>query len=226
MRTTAKRLPKLARLAVIITIAACAEQQAPLAPAADATELALPAAPSVVEEQAVVAPEYDAPIPLDPRHATMASAYPSNAVTYQVTFNATSSVSVKFGKHMVNFPAYTICDPARSSYGPSTWQSSCPKLTSHITITATTWTDSKGRPQIDFANAIRFTPNWNGQLPAIYLMDPTASLSSWSRVDYCITINGCINEALTDQVLVTRRDPNSGWLYRLIRHFSGYNVWA
>ncbi len=224
MRYTLKRLPKLAKFAVIITIAACADQ-APMAPAAS-PEIAAPALPTLVAQQAIVAEESNAPVPVDPRHATSAMTYPAGAVTYQVTFSATTNTTVTFGSHMVNFPMYTICNPAVSSYGPSTWQSSCTKLTGNITITATTWKDSQGRPQIDFANAIRFYPNYNGQLPAIYLMDPSASLSSWSRVDYCVTSSSCVNEAATDAVLVTRRDPANGWLYRIIRHFSGYNVWA
>lgn len=224
MPHTLKRLPKLAKYAVIITIAACADQ-APSAPMAS-QEIAAPALPTQVAQQAIVAEESDAPMPVDPRHATLASAYPAGAVTYQVTFNTTTSVSVKFGSHMVNFPAYTICNPAVSSYGPGTWQSSCTKLQANITITATTWRDSQGRPQIDFANAIRFYPNWNGQLPAIYLMDASASLNSWSRVDYCVSTSSCVNEAATDPVLATQRDASNGWLYRIIRHFSGYNVWA
>ena len=49
--------------------------------------------------------------------------------------------------------------------------------TTPITITATKWTDANGRAQIDFNTALRFYKNNYGQLPAIYLRDPSAALS-------------------------------------------------
>jgi hypothetical protein len=120
----------------------------------------------------------------------MASTYPANAVTYQFTIDPRYGWKVIFGTHMVTFPAQTICDPAASSYGPDSWLDACPKLGTPITITATTWIDAQGRPQIDFANAIRFYPNGRNQLPAIYLRDAWAAANSWGRIDYCSVLHG------------------------------------
>jgi hypothetical protein len=217
-----KHLPKLATLGALLVLTACSSDMTTAAPA-QRDDVAMPAMPSVIAAQAIVAEEVD--VPMVSGHGTFAAAAPSNAVTYQFVYNPTTDATYIMGAQMVSFPRYTICDPAVSGYGPSTWLNSCTKLTSPITITATTWTDSKGRPQIDFVNAIRFYRNNNGALPAIYLRDPSAALSSWGRVDYC-SGSGCINEATTDAALVTQRDPVTGYLFRLIRHFSGYNVWA
>ena len=228
MHHSTKRIPKLAGLAFAALLAACSADTStsPATAAPDpAMNVAAPEMPSEVLQQAVAAQEVDAPIPTDPRHATMASTYPANAVTYQFTIDPRYGWKVIFGTHMVTFPAQTICDPAASSYGPDSWLDACPKLGTPITITATTWIDAQGRPQIDFANAIRFYPNGRNQLPAIYLRDAWAAANSWGRIDYCSS-TGCVDEAAVDPVLGTQRDMYTGYLFRLIRHFSGYNVWA
>jgi hypothetical protein len=219
-----KHLPKLATLGALLVLTACSSDAVTSAPAVS-DDLAMPALPSVVAQQAIVAEEVDTP--MFTGHGTMAAvSYPSNAVTYQFTVNPTADASFTFGVHMVSFPRYTICDPSTSGYGANTWLNSCTKLTTPITMTATTWTDASGRPQIDFSAAVRFYKNWNNQLPAIYLMDSNASMTNWGRVDYCSAPGSCVNEAATDAALVTQRDQVTGYLFRLIRHFSGYNVWA
>jgi hypothetical protein len=219
-----KHLPKLATLGALLVLTACASDNVLSAPAVQ-DDLAVPALPNVVAQQAIIAQEVDAP--MFSGHGTMAAvSYPSNAVTYQFTYASEKSQSFIIGAHMVSFPANTVCDPALSTYGPGTWNSPCTFTKKSYTITATTWTDAQGRPQIDFANALRFVPNKDGKLPAIYLRDANAVLSSWARVDYCSFTSSCVNEAATDAALATQRDPVTGYLFRLIRHFSGYNVWA
>ena len=229
MFSTKKRLPKLAGLAVALLIAACSEGRdvtAPITVANAATVIEAAAMPRVVASGAVRAVQVERPASIDLRHSTMSMVYPSNAITYQFTVTPQKSSSHIVGTHMVSFPANTICDPVVSGYGPSTWLNSCPMLTEAIVITATTWIDLLGRAQIDFSNSIRFFPNSSGQLPAIYLRDPWAAASATGRIDYCVASNACVNEASTDAVLATQRDPITGYLFRLIRHFSGYNVWA
>lgn len=224
MKTILKRLPTLASLGALIVIAACnTDSTAPTASVDPAATLS-PALPSVVASEAVVAEQVDAPSVS--AHGTYAMSYPAGASTFQFTHNPTLDGAYIIGMHMVSFPRYTICDPSRSSYGEAFWKSDCTKLTTPITITAVTWKDALGRPQIDFQNAIRFVPNYYGQMPAIYLRDPSASLSSFSRIDYCGANGSCVDEAATDSLLVTRREAVTGYLFRFIRHFSGYNVWA
>ncbi len=228
MFISTKRIPKLAGLALIVLAAACSSDSVS-SPSASAKDVAMnvvaPAMPNEVLHQATPAKEVELSTSIRNGHSTMAAVYPSNAVTYQFTVNPTMSQSFVLGTHLVSFPASTICDPASSGYGSGTWLNSCPKLTAPITITATTWIDLNGRAQIDFANAIRFYPNSNGQLPAVYLRDPWAAMSSFGRIDYC-SASGCVNEAASDTTLGTQRDSVTGYLFRLVRHFSGYNVWA
>ncbi len=228
MYSITKRLPKLAGLAVLALAAACSSERvaSPVGATTDAVmNVAAPAMPSVVMQQAVVAAEIETPAPGDTRFHTGAMVYPANSVTYQFVVDPTRPQAFIVGLHIVYFPAYSICDPDASGYGTNYWLQSCPKLTTPIVITATTWLDALGRAQIDFANSIRFYPNNAGQLPAIYLRDPSAALSVMGRIDYC-SATGCVNEAATDATLQTQRDPITGYLFRLIRHFSGYNVWA
>jgi hypothetical protein len=202
----------------LVALAACSTDRV-AAPSATEPTIAAPADPAVVAQGAVEAQV----VPPSPQDGPLASVVGTNIVTYTFWVDGDVGKTVLLGTHMVTFPAWTICDPNYSNYGSAYWLQSCPKLTTSIQITATTYTDVNGHPQVDFDKHIRFYPNWNGELPAIYLRDPAASLTSWGRVDYCST--SCVNEAATDPVLNTKRDPVTGYLYRLIRHFSGYLVW-
>jgi hypothetical protein len=200
----------------LVALAACSTDRV-AAPSATISPIVPAALPSVVADGA------EAAVVVTPQDGAQADIVGTNIVTYTFWVDGDHDKTVLLGTHMVTFPAYTICDPSTSTYGPSYWLSSCSKMTYRLEITATTWTDPDGRPQVDFDKHIRFYPNWAGELPAIYLRDPAAALTSWGRVDYCSTT--CVNEAATDPVLTTKRDPATGYLYRLIRHFSGYLVW-
>lgn len=202
----------------LVALAGCSTDRV-AAPSATKSPIVPAALPSIVANAAVEA----AVVVSNPQDGAQAGIVGTNIVTYTFSVNGDHDKTVLLGTHMVTFPAYTICEPSTSSYGPSYWLSPCSKMTDNIQITATTWTDPDGRPQVDFDKHIRFYPNWAGELPAIYLRDPAAALTSWGRVDYCSTT--CVNEAATDPVLTTKRDPATGYLYRLIRHFSGYLVW-
>lgn len=222
------RIPKLAGLAFVALVAACSASDGTSPVPATQTQslsIAAPDAPSVVRHEATAAPELDRSASTG--HSTFLAAA-GGQTSYQFTVDPTKTQSFTFGVHMVKFPAYTICNPSTSGYGAGTWQNTCSKLSVPITMVATTWIDAMGRARIDFNVDLRFYQNNNGQLPAIYLMDPAASLSLYSRIDYCESAanNSCVNEAATDAVLKTQRDNVTGYLYRLIRHFSGYNVWA
>ncbi|MBK6489938.1 MAG: hypothetical protein IPF98_24465 [Gemmatimonadetes bacterium] len=229
MYSITRRLPKFATLAVIALTAACSSDRvaSPIASQLDpAMNVLAPALPGVVQQQAAVAQPSSAPAATSGKHWSFLSTAPSNAQSYSFTVNPTQTQSFIVGTHLVSFPANTICNPANSSYGVGTWLNTCSKLTTNITITATTWTDANGRAQIDFTNAIRFYPNSSGQLPAVYLRDPSAALANYSRIDYCSAAGSCVDEANADATLKTQRDPVTGYLFRLVRHFSGYNVWA
>lgn len=123
----------------------------------------------------------------------------------------------------ITFPyaAGSICDPATSSYGPGTWDSACAAATTPIRITAKSWVNAQGKIATDFQPALRFVP---GLRKAVTLTLKDAALAG-TRIDYC-TPSGCVNEALADPSLTTVLDPNNGFAYRIIKHFSGYTVTA
>ena len=222
MITVLKHLPKQATVLLLGLAAACADN-APMAPAVPTETLTAALAPTSAAIGVVSAMEADEPVASNP--GTLALVYPSGATTYSFTVNPTVSQTHQFGPHMIRFPKNTICDPAVTTYGPLTWLLPCTKLTTPITIKATVWTVN-GRPQVDFNKALRFYRNSSLELPTIYLQDPWAA-SHNGRIDYCTFLSlSCLNEAISDLLLITNRDPGTGFLWRYIRHFSGYNVWA
>lgn len=226
--TITKRTRRLAGLAVVAVLAGCSTDgtSSPAEPSIPAMSIAAPLPPSEVLRIAIPAQEVQRPA----EAGAVSTFLNTTAATtsYSLTVDPTKTQSFIFGVHMVVFPANTICDPTESSYGPGTWLTSCVKADDKISMTAKTWIDAQGRARIDFSTALRFYPNSNGALPSLYLRDPAASLSLYSRIDYCTTTTStsCVNEAATDPVLKTQRESTTGYLFRIIRHFSGYNVWA
>lgn len=130
--------------------------------------------------------------------------------------------TMPLGDHKITLAAWGICDPAVSSYGPGTWDDACTVLTRPIDITATTYTDAFGHPFVQFQPPLRFVP---GRVSTLYLTDKKASLDLLSKIVYCPDSGACVDEALSDPSLLTFRNTQ-GYLYRRIKHFSGYNVAA
>ena len=130
--------------------------------------------------------------------------------------------------HIVAIPANSICDPATTSYGPTEWLKPCEIAEDSINFEVRSWTDSLGVPHAKFSPDVRFSPN-STQSAALYLQD--AALKSYSTVfiPYCNVTNVCVKEEDTDAALTTYASPLSGggyWVFRKLRHFSGYNVTA
>ncbi len=199
-----RHLPTLATLALVLFASACSSDAA-IAPAG---------------ARSVVAPLF------------AGANIPSKILMYRDTVVVEFAVgpnggTADIGNHAITFPAATVCDPSVSTYGPTEWQAPCQVIDAPVTITATSWIDANGHPRIDFTPALRFTANTEGMLPVLYLRDADAVLQDWSSIVYCVLpASGCVNESLTDATLTTYRDSVTGFLYRFIRHFSGYNVWA
>ena len=77
-------------------------------------------------------------------------------------------------------------------------------------------------PFVQFQPPLRFVP---GRVSTLYLTDKKASLDLLSKIVYCPDSGACVDEALSDPSLLTFRNTQ-GYLYRRIKHFSGYNVAA
>ncbi len=147
------------------------------------------------------------------------------------TVNPLSGKRIEFGKNSGNviaIPANTLCDPSTSTYGPTEWMKPCVLATSSISFEVRTWNDAQGRPHADFSPDIRFSPT-APQPVALYFQDPALTNYSSVYIPYCNALNVCVKEEATDAFLTTNVTPLSGggyWVYRNLRHFSGYNVTA
>lgn len=132
----------------------------------------------------------------------------------------------RMGKHGIAFPRNVICDPATSSYGREFWESECELLRGPIRIHAELRVQD-GREWIDFSPELRFKPSRRPfEWVWIYMSTDAAAVPSrslqilWSPA---IGVPG-IDESLDDPTLRTFVSPWSGYAYRRIKHFSGYNV--
>jgi hypothetical protein len=142
------------------------------------------------------------------------------------------------GTHRIVFPAAAICDLVTSGYGPRLWDAPCVPSVLPVRITAKSWVDAEGRPQVDFQPAMRFAPTL-GDGVQLFLLDKKSALDPSAKILYCGGSNSgsgsnssgsgggsCVDESLNDASLVTRFDSPNGFVYRRIKHFSGYNVTA
>lgn len=130
------------------------------------------------------------------------------------------------GGHLITFQRDAICNPLTSRYGPSTWDLPCEPARGSIVITAISSVDANGHPRVDFEPDLRFASLKDGgsrvllQLKDPHADDPTAA------VFYCPTVGECYDESTSDAGVRSKRDPRQGWVFRYIKHFSGYNVTA
>jgi hypothetical protein len=133
------------------------------------------------------------------------------------------------GSHAVVFPAHSICDPARSSYGPGTWDSPCAVLKAPIKIHAEVRTEG-GRSWVDFQPELRFAPSNNpSRWVWMFMRAPEAAGAkgdlSRFNILFAESIGGqTTNDAASDPTLRTYVDTRSGLSFRRIQHFSGYVV--
>lgn len=129
----------------------------------------------------------------------------------------------------ITFPARSLCDPVKSTYGNGEWDKPCPVATAPVTINTKAWLDGQGYAHVDFERSVRFVPTAN---PAgwvvLTLTDFGASTNPWAQILYCknASSTNCINEAKGDPTLATIKNPVTGQLTRRVKHFSGYSITA
>jgi hypothetical protein len=138
----------------------------------------------------------------------------------------TSGGYFQMGKHAIYFPPRVICDPATSGYGREFWDKPCEVLRGQVAIHAEL-RQQDGREWVDFSPELRFRPSllpyewvWIYMRTDAAVSNPLLSIL-WSPA---IGVPG-IDESLEDPTLRTFVNP-SGYAYRRIKHFSGYNVTA
>jgi hypothetical protein len=132
----------------------------------------------------------------------------------------------RMGRHGIVFPRNVICDPATSSYGREFWDANCQVLRQPIRIHAEV-RQQDGREWVDFSPELRFKPSRRPvEWVWIYMRTDAATSPDrslrilWSPA---IGVPG-IDESVDDATLRTFVSPWSGYAYRRIKHFSGYNV--
>ena len=125
------------------------------------------------------------------------------------------------GGHRLTVPAGSVCDPETSGYGPSLWDAPCVPLLRPITFTVRSWRDVDGHPHITVSPDVRFLPT---SIVTLRLKDAAAAAGQ-STIVWCPTgALTCVDESIGDVTMTTKSNPNNGFVYRRLKHFSGYNV--
>lgn len=130
------------------------------------------------------------------------------------------------GVHSIVFPAYSICDPS-SSYGETEWDAPCVPADTNLTFHVELRRDTTGRSWMDFSPSVRFVPSDDAaQWVVLYMNSRTQSeivAESMASILWASAIGAeGVDEAVSDSTLRTYQIPETGIVYRRIKHFSGY----
>jgi hypothetical protein len=153
-----------------------------------------------------------------------------DTVRFTFVIDPSRNINYSLGAgNSITFPAHSLCDPSRSSYGNGEWDKPCTLASAPITIHAVAWLDGQHHPHIDFSPSVRFVPTSNplGWVK-ISFTDYAASWLPLATIGYCkqLADKNCTDESTKDLTMVTVKDPITGRLTRRIKHFSGYNVFS
>jgi len=153
----------------------------------------------------------------------------SDTLEFSITIDPLRQTYYDLGSgNSIMFPAGSLCDPVRSSYGNNEWDKPCVQATSPVTVAVAEWLDAHGHPRVDFTPNVRFVPSSDPRRwVRITFSDLQASLDLSFSILYCPSLHSrCKDESKKDLTLTTYRDPITHQLTRRIKHFSGYNVAA
>ena len=145
------------------------------------------------------------------------------------TIDPSQPQNVVFGEHTLSFPAYSICDPDRSSYGEAYWDAPCRPLRRPLTITAE-WTFRDSHAEVEFEPSIRFVPARATDVDRWVVLSLSERAARDSNDKWNILwrnpAGGWVDESLGDPTMQTFVDRGGRRVSRRIKHFSGYNVTA
>jgi len=207
MLSFSNRLARVLALAVVVVSAACSDSVT--APSAVASKVAPTASPAVLALDFVAVDLQFGWLP----KPTVTKTTSGDTLVQKFKVDPKLGALISFGSdHKVVIYPWTICDPSTSGYGPSYWLQWCTQAQSPINFTFKSWKNSA-------------VPN---SMVRIYFHD--ASLTSFRNVviPYCNERGTCIDEGANDTFQTTYYAPGipGYWVYRNLRHFSGYNVTA
>lgn len=140
------------------------------------------------------------------------------------------------GLYTINFPANSICDPARSSYGPGEWNNDCTTLDAGqvVTIRATLSTTATSLA-VDFSPALRFSPATEVTISTDifaatikanreYFQKNPSALNTLAIL-YAPTLGATgVSDYTVDASIVTKVSLGNGRIWRRVKHFSGYSI--
>lgn len=151
--------------------------------------------------------------------------------------SAGGSYSIGNGLFTVNIPSNAVCDPSLSSYGDGTWDSPCTTLSSgqSVTVTVTYGFTSANVPVFDISPGIRFNPNSVVTLGTMaYASAIVANFDYFTANPQALHYFGMYyttdlgatghTDAGKDNSLITHVNLSSGYVWRRVKHFSGYNI--
>jgi len=148
----------------------------------------------------------------------------------EFTIDPSRAQNVLLGEHTLSFPAYSICDPETSSYGPQYWDAPCRPLRHPITFKAK-WSVEDGHAQAEFEPSVRFVPASARDYDNWVILSFREPKSLRADRDYQILWKSSgggkwIDESKYDPTLRAWTDRGGNRVSRRIKHFSGYNVTA
>ena len=132
------------------------------------------------------------------------------------------------GVHSIVFPANSICDPS-SSYGETEWDAPCVPADTNLNFHVELRRDATGRSWMDFTPSVRFVPSEDAAQWVVLFMNLRAHSETVAERMPSILWSSAIgapgiDEALSDSSLRTYHIPETGIVYRRIKHFSGYQA--
>ena len=169
-------------------------------------------------------------------YPSLASQVPTKTIKGDTTiqsFSVTPSAGklILFGAttgNVLAIPPNTLCNPSTNTYGPTEWKKACTLATAVINFQVKSWKDAAGHAHAEFSPAMRFNPS--SPLPVtLYFPDPSMVQYQTFVIPYCNAQNVCVDEGAVDPYLETYVTPlplGGYYVYRALRHFSGYNVTA
>lgn len=171
---------------------------------------------------------------LDVNSALSFSGFKTTTITLT---SAGGTYSIGNGLFTVNIPSNAVCDPALSTYGDGTWDSPCTILASgqSVTVTVTYGFTSANIPVFDISPGIRFNPTSVVTLGTMAYASAIVANSSYFTANpqalhyfgmYYTTDLGSTGhtDAGSDNSLITHVNLSNGYVWRRVKHFSGYDI--
>lgn len=127
------------------------------------------------------------------------------------------------GGHALWVRAHGVCE-LDAPYGPTFWDESCELRREPFVVAVKSWSDAAGHPQIEFSADVRFAAAAGPRGAAmLFLRDPAVAVADQPSILYCRD-GGCVDESVDDPSLVTIVDAKEGYVYRRVKHLSGFVI--